>query len=181
MINSTNHNDHLPSECKDQTEEKVAEVTKPENQLDLGVHTKTPKDLVSPEDIDCNESADDEVSEEDSLVNLLLGSASSLEERLAALQLLTSNTMDEFNDLLSRQNFTAEQLKTCRDIRRRGKNKLTAENSRKRKFDLVKDLEERYQEARKRGQQLELELAESRARYLEDLLFVEERQVTIRC
>ena len=98
LINTTNHNDSPPSECKDQTEEKVAEVSKPENQLDLGGHTKTPKDLVSPEDIDCNESADDEVSEEDSLVNLLLGSASNLEERLAALQLLTSNTMDEFNE-----------------------------------------------------------------------------------
>ena len=82
-------------------------------------------------------------------------------------QLVNTPTMDEFNDLLSRQNFTAEQLKTCRDIRRRGKNKLTAENSRKRKFDLVKDLEERCQEARKRGQQLEREQAESRRGYLE--------------
>ena len=31
-------------------------------------------------------------------MNLLLGSASNLEERLAALQLLTSNTMDELNE-----------------------------------------------------------------------------------
>ena len=86
---------------------------------------------------------------------------------LSVDQLVNTPTMDEFNDLLSRQNFTAEQLKTCRDIRRRGKNKLTAENSRKRKFDLVKDLEERCQEARKRGQQLEREQAESRTGYLE--------------
>ena len=86
---------------------------------------------------------------------------------LSVDQLVNTPTMDEFNDLLSRQNFTAEQLKTCRDIRRRGKNKLTAENSRKRKYDLVKDLEDRCQEARKRGQELEREYADSRTGYLE--------------
>ena len=84
-----------------------------------------------------------------------------------AMGLVHPQLDDALIDLLSRQNFTAEQLKTCRDIRRRGKNKLTAENSRKRKFDLVKDLEERCQEARKRGQQLEREQAESRTGYLE--------------
>ena len=32
--------------------------------------------------------------------------------------------MDEFNDLLSKNDLTEEQLNICRDIRRRGKNKV---------------------------------------------------------
>ena len=32
--------------------------------------------------------------------------------------------MDEFNDLLSKHEMTEEQLTMCRDIRRRGKNKV---------------------------------------------------------
>ena len=34
--------------------------------------------------------------------------------------------MDEFNDLLSKHELTEEQLTLCRDIRRRGKNKVGA-------------------------------------------------------
>jgi hypothetical protein len=34
--------------------------------------------------------------------------------------------MDEFNDLLSKHELTEEQLTLCRDIRRRGKNKVKA-------------------------------------------------------
>ena len=34
--------------------------------------------------------------------------------------------MDEFNDLLSKHELTEEQLTLCRDIRRRGKNKVCA-------------------------------------------------------
>ena len=33
--------------------------------------------------------------------------------------------MDEFNDLLSKHELTEEQLTLCRDIRRRGKNKVS--------------------------------------------------------
>jgi hypothetical protein len=36
--------------------------------------------------------------------------------------------MDEFNDLLSKHELTEEQLTLCRDIRRRGKNKVTVKN-----------------------------------------------------
>ena len=32
--------------------------------------------------------------------------------------------MEEFNDLLTRKDITEEQINTCRDIRRRGKNKV---------------------------------------------------------
>ena len=33
--------------------------------------------------------------------------------------------MDEFNDLLSKHELTEEQLTLCREIRRRGKNKVS--------------------------------------------------------
>ena len=32
--------------------------------------------------------------------------------------------MEDFNDLLTRKDITEEQINTCRDIRRRGKNKV---------------------------------------------------------
>jgi len=52
--------------------------------------------------------------------------------------------MDEFNDLLSsRHDLSEEQLNLCRDIRRRGKNKVAAQNCRRRKIDQVEDLETR--------------------------------------
>ena len=35
--------------------------------------------------------------------------------------------MDEFNDMLSKEELSEEQLNICRDIRRRGKNKVGAE------------------------------------------------------
>ena len=35
---------------------------------------------------------------------------------------------DEFNNLLSKDELTEKQLTLCRDIRRRGKNKVAAQN-----------------------------------------------------
>ena len=32
--------------------------------------------------------------------------------------------MDEFNDLIGKQGYSEEQLNMCRDIRKRGKNKV---------------------------------------------------------
>ena len=40
------------------------------------------------------------------------------------LQDIVNFPMDEFNDLLSKRELTEEQLNLCRDIRRRGKNKV---------------------------------------------------------
>jgi len=55
--------------------------------------------------------------------------------------------MDEFNDLLSKRELTEEQLNLCRDIRRRGKNKVAAQNCRKRKIDQIDELQDRLGEA----------------------------------
>ena len=40
------------------------------------------------------------------------------------LQTLVSLPMDEFNDMLSKNELSEDQLNVCRDIRRRGKNKV---------------------------------------------------------
>jgi len=55
--------------------------------------------------------------------------------------------MDEFNDLLSKRELTEEQLNLCRDIRRRGKNKVAAQNCRKRKIDQIEELQDRLGDA----------------------------------
>merc|ERR1711902_317657 len=70
--------------------------------------------------------------------------------------------MDEFNDLLSKHELTEEQLTLCRDIRRRGKNKVAAQNCRKRKIDLISHLEE---EVSKTRQQKQILLAEREELY----------------
>jgi len=62
--------------------------------------------------------------------------------------------MDEFNDLLSKHELSEEQLTLCRDIRRRGKNKVAARNCRKRKIDQIKQLEEDVQRIRCRKTEL---------------------------
>ena len=41
--------------------------------------------------------------------------------------------MDDFNTILVNGGMDEEQINTCRDIRRRGKNKVAAQNCRKRK------------------------------------------------
>lgn len=64
--------------------------------------------------------------------------------------------MDEFNDLLSRHELTEEQLNMCRDIRRRGKNKVAAQNCRRRKLDHVDELEHKIQLAKDKYSKLEV-------------------------
>jgi len=56
-------------------------------------------------------------------------------------QKVVSTGMDEFNDFLSNRRFTEEQQHQLRDIRRRGKNKVAAQNCRKRKLDQLDDLQ----------------------------------------
>merc|ERR1719412_3148662 len=60
--------------------------------------------------------------------------------------------IDAFNELLTRHTLTEDQLMLCRDIRRRGKNKVAAQNCRKRKMDLISQLEEQVNKARHQKQ-----------------------------
>ncbi|KAJ6666583.1 hypothetical protein lerEdw1_020306 [Lerista edwardsae] len=50
--------------------------------------------------------------------------------------------VDSFNSMLSRYYLTDNQLSLIRDIRRRGKNKVAAQNCRKRKLDAIMNLED---------------------------------------
>ncbi|XP_044038075.1 endoplasmic reticulum membrane sensor NFE2L1a [Siniperca chuatsi] len=70
------------------------------------------------------------------------------EKRAQALKVPFSNEMivnlpvEEFNDLLANYQLNEEQLTLIRDIRRRGKNKIAAQNCRKRKLDMLLGLKD---------------------------------------
>ncbi|CAB4055377.1 unnamed protein product [Lepeophtheirus salmonis] len=53
---------------------------------------------------------------------------------------IVSLPMDEYNDMIARHALTDDQLSLCRDIRRRGKNKVAAQNCRKRKIHQITEL-----------------------------------------
>lgn len=62
--------------------------------------------------------------------------------------------MDEFNERLSKYDLSETQLSLIRDIRRRGKNKVAAQNCRKRKLDQILSLADEVEEVRKRKERL---------------------------
>lgn len=70
------------------------------------------------------------------------------ERRARALKIPFSNELivnlpvEEFNELLGNYQLNEEQLTLVRDIRRRGKNKIAAQNCRQRKLGMLLDLEE---------------------------------------
>ncbi|XP_074842262.1 nuclear factor erythroid 2-related factor 3 [Carettochelys insculpta] len=55
---------------------------------------------------------------------------------------IVSMPVDEFNNMLSKFYLTDNQMSLMRDIRRRGKNKVAAQNCRKRKLDVILNLED---------------------------------------
>ncbi|XP_075384965.1 nuclear factor erythroid 2-related factor 2 isoform X1 [Tenrec ecaudatus] len=50
--------------------------------------------------------------------------------------------VDDFNEMMSKEQFNEAQLALIRDIRRRGKNKVAAQNCRKRKLENIVELEQ---------------------------------------
>lgn len=71
--------------------------------------------------------------------------------------------MDEFNERLSKYDLSEAQLSLIRDIRRRGKNKVAAQNCRKRKLDQILCLADEVQEVRKRKERLQHERESAQA------------------
>ncbi|ESO94214.1 hypothetical protein LOTGIDRAFT_118868 [Lottia gigantea] len=59
---------------------------------------------------------------------------------------ITDSPVEEFNEMLTKYKLNAAQLQLIRDIRRRGKNKVAAQNCRKRKMDLVYGVEDELQQ-----------------------------------
>ncbi|XP_076455961.1 endoplasmic reticulum membrane sensor NFE2L1-like isoform X2 [Babylonia areolata] len=55
---------------------------------------------------------------------------------------IVGSPVEEFNDLLTKTKLTEPQIALMRDIRRRGKNKVAAQNCRKRKLDVLVNLED---------------------------------------
>jgi nuclear factor erythroid 2 len=58
--------------------------------------------------------------------------------------------MDEFNERLSKYDLSENQLSLIRDIRRRGKNKVAAQNCRKRKLDQIVSLADEVKDMKMR-------------------------------
>ncbi|XP_036753312.2 nuclear factor erythroid 2-related factor 3 isoform X2 [Manis pentadactyla] len=68
--------------------------------------------------------------------------------------------VDSFNSVLSRYYLTDSQVSLMRDIRRRGKNKVAAQNCRKRKLDVILNLEEDVYNLQAKKETLESEQAQ---------------------
>lgn len=65
---------------------------------------------------------------------------------------LISCPIDEFNDYMQEKNIPETSVTTLKDIRRRGKNKVAAQNCRKRKIDQVEDLKEKLTASKIEGE-----------------------------
>ncbi|XP_034395337.1 endoplasmic reticulum membrane sensor NFE2L1a [Cyclopterus lumpus] len=59
-----------------------------------------------------------------------------------SIEVMVNLPVEEFNDLLANYQLSEEQLALIRDIRRRGKNKIAAQNCRKRKLDVLYEMED---------------------------------------
>ncbi|XP_067101113.1 endoplasmic reticulum membrane sensor NFE2L1b [Osmerus mordax] len=77
------------------------------------------------------------------------------ERRARAMKIPFSNEkiinlpVEEFNELLAKHHLSEGQLALIRDIRRRGKNKMAAQNCRKRKLDTIINLEQGVHDLRR--------------------------------
>jgi len=55
---------------------------------------------------------------------------------------MIDTSVEQFNELLSKHRLSDAQNQLVRDIRRRGKNKLAAQNCRKRKIEVIQTVED---------------------------------------
>lgn len=71
-----------------------------------------------------------------------------------SIELIINLPVEEFNDLLTNFQLSEEQLTLIRDIRRRGKNKVAAQNCRKRKMDVLLGLNDNVSRLMRRRSRL---------------------------
>ncbi|KAJ8004221.1 hypothetical protein DPEC_G00156560 [Dallia pectoralis] len=71
-----------------------------------------------------------------------------------AVELIINLPVDDFNELMSKHQLNEAQLVLVRDIRRRGKNKVAAQNCRKRKMESISGLEGELETLREEKQRL---------------------------
>ncbi|XP_066571719.1 nuclear factor erythroid 2-related factor 3 [Amia ocellicauda] len=71
-----------------------------------------------------------------------------------SVQDIVNMPVEEFLELLSSYDLTEAQVTLIRDIRRRGKNKVAAQNCRKRKLDVITNLESDVDELQRRKEKL---------------------------
>lgn len=90
-------------------------------------------------------------------------------------ELIVNLPVDDFNDLLTRYELDEDQLNLVRDIRRRGKNKIAAQNCRRRKMDTLAGLEKDVSALRRRKSKLLREKQEA----LRTLRELEQRMSTL--
>lgn len=78
--------------------------------------------------------------------------------------------MDEFNERLSKYDLSENQLSLIRDIRRRGKNKVAAQNCRKRKLDQIITLADEVKDMKMRKERFlrERDLVQSERRRVKE-------------
>ncbi|CAH2305833.1 nuclear factor erythroid 2-related factor 2 isoform X1 [Pelobates cultripes] len=115
-----------------------------------------PQDMVSFEMDDLSPSANDLVTApghskapftKDKTLSRLEARFTRDEQRAKALKIpfsvdkIVNLPVDEFNVMMSKHQFNEAQLALIRDIRRRGKNKVAAQNCRKRKMENIVELE----------------------------------------
>lgn len=70
---------------------------------------------------------------------------------------IVNSAVEDFNDLIADHHLTDDQLQLIRDIRRRGKNKVAAQNCRKRKIEVIDHLEKEVNSLRHEKSSLEKE------------------------
>jgi len=67
---------------------------------------------------------------------------------------IIESPVEHFNEMLQKYSLSESQLQVIRDIRRRGKNKVAAQNCRKRKLDVIITLDEEVDQMRAEKQRL---------------------------
>jgi len=85
--------------------------------------------------------------------------------------------VDRFNEILHNPKLTHAQVKVCKDIRRRGKNKVAAQNCRKRKLETIEELQVQVESVRRRREILLAErdrLEQERERWSSKLVKMEQ-------